>query len=136
MIVAYLCQNCAQGSANTAGVLRLKYDSRINIIRVPCAGRVGPREIIDSLNDGALAVSVIGCCFGACHYHDANLLNLRRVKILKNFMTEMGYGPKDISQYTARAAEGETIVGDFEELIDLTYNDEHNKTCLETAHDE
>ena len=121
MIISFLCQNCAQGSANTAGVLRMKYDPRINIIRVPCAGRIGPKEILEAFNEGADSVSVIGCCLGACHYSDANLLNLRRVKILKNFLTEMGYGPKCVSQYTARAAEGETVVGDFEELIELTY---------------
>lgn len=122
MIISFLCQNCAQGSANTAGVLRMKYDHRINIIRVPCAGRVGPKEILEAFNEGAESVSVIGCCLGACHYSNANLLNLRRVKIIKNFLTEMGYGPDAVSLYTARAAEGETVVGDFEELIQLCYN--------------
>ncbi|MFX0044665.1 MAG: hydrogenase iron-sulfur subunit [Candidatus Hermodarchaeota archaeon] len=121
MIVAFLCKNCAQGSANTAGVLRMKYDDRINIIRVPCAGRVGPRDIFDALNEGAEAVSVIGCCFGACHYRDANLVGLRRVKILKKFLTELGYSPNTLTAYTARAAEGDTVVGDFEEIIELTY---------------
>jgi coenzyme F420-reducing hydrogenase delta subunit len=121
VIVAFLCENCAQGSANTAGVLRMKYDDRVNIIRVPCAGRVSSREIFDALNEGAESVSVIGCCLGACHYNDANLQQLRRVKLVKSFMTQMGYGPDSISQYTARAAEGETIVGDFNELIEITY---------------
>lgn len=119
--MAFLCENCAQGSANTAGVLRMKYDDRVNIIPVPCAGRVSSREIFDALNDGAESVSVIGCCLGACHYNDANLQQLRRVKLVKRFMTQMGYGPDSISQYTARAAEGETIVGDFNELIEITY---------------
>jgi coenzyme F420-reducing hydrogenase delta subunit len=67
-------------------------------------------------------VSVIGCCLGACHYNDANLQQLRRVKLLKSFMAEMGYDPDTVSQYTARAAEGETIVGDFNELIEITYS--------------
>ena len=132
MIIAFLCENCAQGSANTAGVLRLKYDDRINIIPVPCAGRVGPREIFDALNEGAEAVSVIGCCLGACHYNDANLQQLRRVKLLKKFMTEMGYGPDAISQYTARAAEGETVVGDFNELIEMTYGPNGNAEASES----
>ncbi|MHA1928288.1 MAG: hydrogenase iron-sulfur subunit [Candidatus Thorarchaeota archaeon] len=121
MIVTFLCENCAQGSANTAGVLRMKYDHRVNIIRVPCAGRVGPQEILDALNEGAESVSVIGCCLGACHYNDANLLNLRRVKVVKNFLTEMGHDSKSVSQYTARAAEGETVVGDFHEITETTY---------------
>ncbi|MGQ4912533.1 MAG: hydrogenase iron-sulfur subunit [Candidatus Thorarchaeota archaeon] len=122
MIVTFLCKNCAQGSANTAGVMRMEYDDRINIIRVPCAGRVGPRDIMDAFDKGADAVSVIGCCFGACHYHDANLVGLRRVKILKKFLVEMGLPQRVLSAYTARAAEGETIIGDFEEIIKLTYS--------------
>ena len=134
MIVTYLCKNCAQGSANTAGVLRLKYDDRINIIRVPCAGRVGPRDIFDAFNKGAEAVSVIGCCFGACHYNDANLVGLRRVKILKTFLTEMGYPANTLTAYTARAAEGDTVVGDFEEIIEMTYVPKED--VVEAARDE
>ena len=134
MIVSFLCKNCAQGSANTAGVLRLKYDDRINIIRVPCAGRVGPRDIFDAFNKGAEAVSVIGCCFGACHYNDANLVGLRRVKILKTFLSEMGYPTHALTAYTARAAEGDTVVGDFDEIIELTYIKEER--TAEVIHDE
>ena len=127
MIVAFLCKNCAQGSANTAGILRMKYDDRINIIRVPCAGRVGPRDIFDAFNKGADAVSVIGCCFGACHYNDANLVGLRRVKILKTFLSELGYGVNALTAYTARAAEGDTVVGDFDEIIELTYTKDNDR---------
>ncbi len=134
MIVSFLCKNCAQGSANTAGILRMKYDDRINIIRVPCAGRIGPRDIFDAFNKGAEAVSVIGCCFGACHYSDANLVGLRRVKILKTFFNELGYGPNALTAYTARAAEGDTIVGDFDEIIELTYSEQED--AMEMAPDE
>jgi F420-non-reducing hydrogenase iron-sulfur subunit len=112
----------------------MKYDDRINIIRVPCAGRVGPRDIFDAFNNGADAVSVIGCCFGACHYNDANLVGLRRVKILKTFLTELGYGPNALTAYTARAAEGDTIVGDFDEIIELTY--EKPEDAMEVSLDE
>lgn len=118
MIVGYLCENCAQGSANTAGVLRMKYSDEINIVRVPCAGRIGAREILQAFNEGAEAVTVIGCCFGACHYSDANLITLRRVRILKKFLIEMGYSTNCVTMYTARAAEGDTVVGDFDDIVD------------------
>jgi F420-non-reducing hydrogenase iron-sulfur subunit len=118
VIVTFLCDNCAQGSANTAGVQRMNYDSRVHIIRVPCAGRVGPRQIVEAIDKGAEAVSVIGCCFGACHFSDANLITLRSVKILKKFLSEMGYSTDCLTMYTARAAEGDTVVGDFNDIVE------------------
>ncbi len=120
MIIAYACENCAQGSANTAGVLRMGYDHQIKIVRVPCAGRVGPRQIIEALNNGADSVAVIGCCFGACHYNDGNLITLRRVKAMKKMFEELGFDPDMVNMYTSRAAEGDTIVGDFEDVSEKT----------------
>jgi coenzyme F420-reducing hydrogenase delta subunit len=131
MIVAFACENCAQGSANTAGVLRMQYDSRINIVRVPCAGRVGPKQIVKALNEGAEAVAVIGCCFGACHYGDGNLVSLRRVKAIKKMLEELGFDPNQVSMYTARAAEGDTIVGDFEDVVVKTYGEDHQEAATE-----
>ncbi len=124
MIVAFLCQNCAQGAANTAGVQRMRYSDEIHIVRVPCAGRAGAREILHAFNNGAEAVAVIGCCFGACHFSDANLITLRRVKIVKKFLVEMGYSTDCVTMYTSRAAEGDTIVGDFEDILERKYDPE------------
>jgi coenzyme F420-reducing hydrogenase delta subunit len=131
VIVAFACENCAQGSANTAGVLRMHYDSRINIVRVPCAGRVGPKQIINALNEGAEAVAVIGCCFGACHYGDGNLVSLRRVKAIKKLLEELGFDPNKVSMYTSRAAEGETIVGDFKDIVAKVYSDGSQEAVTE-----
>jgi len=33
----------------------------------------------------------------------------------------MGHEPDNVSAYTARAAEGETVVGDFHELTETTF---------------
>lgn len=117
-IICFMCNECGQGAANTAGVGRLQYNTSIRIVRVQCAGQVGPLQIMDALENGADAVSVIGCCLGACHYFNGNLVSLRRVKLLKQFLKEMGYSDQLINQYTARAAEGETAQGDFEDIVD------------------
>ncbi len=113
-----MCNECGQGAANTAGVARMQYDPAIKIIRVQCAGQIGPLHIMEAIENGADSVSIIGCCFGACHFFNGNLVSLRRVKLLKKFIKEMGYSELLINQYTARAAEGETALGDFEDIID------------------
>jgi len=117
-IVVFMCNECGQGSANTAGVARMSYDAAIRIIRVQCTGQVGPIQIMDALNNGADAVACVGCCFGACHFFNGNILSMHRIKLMKKLFNELGYSDQFVNQYTSRAAEGETSVGDFEDIIE------------------
>ncbi|UYP45717.1 F420-non-reducing hydrogenase iron-sulfur subunit D [Candidatus Lokiarchaeum ossiferum] len=117
-VVCFMCDECGQGAANTAGVARLAYDPAIRIVRVKCSGQVGPIQIMDALNNGADAVGVIGCCFGACHFFNGNFLSMHRIKLMKKFFKEMGYSDQMINHYTARAAEGDTATGDFEDIME------------------
>lgn len=113
-----MCNECGQGAARTAGVARLPYDPAIKIVRVQCSGQVGPIQIMDALSNGADAVAVIGCCFGACHFFNGNFLSMHRIKLMKKLFKEMGYSDQFINHYTARAAEGETATGDFEDVVE------------------
>ena len=117
-IVVFMCNECGQGSANTAGVARMAYDASIRIIRVQCTGQVGPNQIMDALNNGADAVACVGCCLGACHFFNGNVISMHRIKLLKKVFKELGYSDQFVNQYTSRAAEGETAVGDFEDIIE------------------
>lgn len=123
-VVAFMCAECGQGAAVTAGVARMNYDTSVKIIRVKCSGIVGPIQIMDALKNGADAVAVIGCCFGACHFFNGNQLSMRRIKLMKKLFKEMGYSDQMINHYTARAAEGETAIGDFEDIIERLSNAE------------
>lgn len=117
-LVVFMCNECGQGAANTAGVARMKYDAAIRIVRVQCSGQVGPIQIMDALNNGADAVGVVGCCLGACHFFNGNILSMHRIKLMKKVFKELGYSDQFVNQWTARAAEGETASGDFEDMVD------------------
>ncbi len=117
-VVIFMCNECGQGSANTAGVARMAYDAAIRIIRVQCTGQVGPIQIMDALGNGADAVACVGCCLGACHFFNGNIISMHRIKLMKKVFKELGYSDQFVNQYTSRAAEGETAVGDFENIIE------------------
>ena len=121
-LVVFMCNECGQGSANTAGVARMAYDPAIRIVRVQCTGQVGPIQIMDALNNGADAVACVGCCLGACHFFNGNILSMHRIKLMKKVFKELGYSDQFVNQYTSRAAEGETSVGDFEDIIERLSN--------------
>ena len=117
-VVIFMCNECGQGSANTAGVARMAYNPAFRIIRVQCTGQVGPIQIMDALNNGADAVACVGCCLGACHFFNGNIISMHRIKLMKKVFKELGYSDQFVNQYTSRAAEGETAVGDFEDIIE------------------
>lgn len=117
-VIVFMCAECGQGAAKTAGVARMNYDVSVKIIRVKCSGQVGPIQIMDALSNGADAVGVVGCCFGACHFFNGNFLSMHRIKLMKHLFKEMGYTDQVINHYTARAAEGETATGDFEDIVE------------------
>jgi len=121
-IVVFMCNECGQGAANTAGVARMKYDTAIKIVPVQCSGMVGPVQITDALQNGADAVGVVGCCLGACHFFNGNIISMHRIKLLKKLLKELGYSDQQVNQYTARAAEGETAVGDFTDMVERLNN--------------
>ncbi|MFX1494725.1 MAG: hydrogenase iron-sulfur subunit [Promethearchaeota archaeon] len=117
-IVVFMCNECGQGSANTAGVARMAYNPAIRIVRVQCTGQVGPIQIMDALNNGADSVACVGCCLGACHFFNGNILSMHRIKLMKKLFKELGYSDQFVNQYTSRAAEAETAVGDFEDIVE------------------
>ena len=116
-IVVFMCNECGQGSANTDGVARMEYNPAIRIVRVQCTGQIGPVQIMDAISNGADAVACVGCCLGACHFFNGNVLSMHRIKLLKKVFKELGYSDQFVNQYTSRAAEGETAVGDFEDIV-------------------
>ncbi len=59
-IVAFLCNWCAYGGADLAGVSRLQYPANLRTIRVMCSGRVDPTFIVKAFAEGADGVFVSG----------------------------------------------------------------------------
>jgi coenzyme F420-reducing hydrogenase delta subunit len=59
-IIAYNCEHCAYAAADLAGGLRLQYPPEINIVQVPCTGRVDVLTILRALEDGIDGVMVAG----------------------------------------------------------------------------
>jgi len=59
-ILGFLCNWCAYGGADLAGVSRLQYPPNLRPVRVMCSGRVDPLFIIQALKEGADGVLVAG----------------------------------------------------------------------------
>ncbi len=59
-IIAMMCNWCAYGAADLAGVSRLNYPPNIRPIRVMCSATVSPHHILRAFQSGADGVLVGG----------------------------------------------------------------------------
>jgi len=116
-IIAFLCKWCTYAGADLAGVSRLKFSPNAIPIRVMCSGRVDPSFILDAFSKGADGVLVGVCHPGDCHYAQGNYKTLRRVKLLKALIKEMGLEEERLRLEWISASEGNK----FKEVVnDMT----------------
>lgn len=107
VIVAFCCHYCAYTAADMAGSMRLCYPPNVNIIRVPCSGKVDAIHIMKAFQKGADGVYVAGCLEGDCHFKNGNLKASRRVAYVKNLLDEIGVGGERLEMITMSAGMGE-----------------------------
>lgn len=115
-IVAFLCNWCSYGGADTAGVARATQPTDLRIIRVPCSGRIDPLFILRALINGADGVLVSGCHPNDCHYSAGNFYARRRLEVLKKFLPVLGIDEQRFEYTWVSASEGarwQSVVTNF-----------------------
>ena len=105
-IVAFVCNWCSYGGADSAGGLKLEYPANIKLVRVMCSGRVDPQHVVSAFRDGADGVMVMGCHPGDCHYRNGNHKTLRRFRLFERLMTQFGIEKERFALEWVAAGEG------------------------------
>jgi F420-non-reducing hydrogenase iron-sulfur subunit len=59
-ILAFVCNWCAYGAADLAGVSRLPYPANVRLLRVMCSATVSPHHILRAFQSGADGILVGG----------------------------------------------------------------------------
>ena len=109
LIVAFFCNWCTYLAADLAGSSRLKYPPNIRVIRVMCSGRVDPQFVLHAFAHGADGVLIGGCHPGDCHYQEGNYKTLRRTRLLRRLLHDMGIEEERFRLEWISAAEGERV---------------------------
>jgi len=90
--------------------MRLQYPTNVEIIRVPCTGRVDIIHLLKALEDGADGVYVAGCEEGDCHYLTGNLKARKRVVYVQKVLEDLGVEKERVAMYNLSAAQGPRFV--------------------------
>jgi coenzyme F420-reducing hydrogenase delta subunit len=86
--------------------MRLLYPPEIEIIMVPCTGRVDILHLLKAFENGADAVFVAGCLEGECHYLTGNIQAKKRVNKLKKDLPQIGLEPERLEMFNLSSSDG------------------------------
>lgn len=117
-IVAFFCNWCTYTAADLAGVSRLKYAPNVRVIRIMCSGRVDPQFILQAFASGADGVLIGGCHPGDCHYAEGNYKMLRRFRLLKRMLKDLGIADERCRLEWISASEGEKVKLVINEMVE------------------
>ena len=117
-IVAFVCNWCTYTAADLAGTSRMVQPPNVKLIRMMCTGMVDPKYVIKALLSGADAVLISGCHPGDCHYINGNYKARRRVKLLKELLTQFGIDERRVKMTWIGASEGNEFAETVNELVE------------------
>lgn len=117
-ILCFFCNWCTYGAADLAGVSRMEYPPNVEVIRLPCSGRVSPKFILAALREGADGIWVSGCHPGDCHYIEGNYFARRKFLLMKNLLEYMGLEPGRLHFSWISSAESTKFVQTANQVVD------------------
>lgn len=86
--------------------MRLQYPTSINIVRVPCTGKVDVLYILRAFEKGADGVYAVGCMEGDCHFNNGNFRARKRVEQVRKILDAVGVGGERVQMYNLSSSEG------------------------------
>jgi len=86
----YYCSKSAKEALQTAEETGWKKPEGLELIELPCSGRIEVTELLRAFTTGAEAVAVVGCLEGNCQYHSGNYEARKCVQRGKTILKEVG----------------------------------------------
>lgn len=102
-IVAFCCSHSAYQAANKALADGHGIPDGLEIVRVPCSGRVDVLHLTRAFENGADAVLVFGCQEDACQDITGNVRARNRVEYARGLLKDIGIEPERLQMYNVTA---------------------------------
>ena len=95
-ITVFVCENSAYPAATAAAINGREWERGVRLIRVPCAGKVDPRDVLRALECGAEKVMILGCHLENCRYLSGSTRAGKRIERLKSELEKVGVDKKRV----------------------------------------
>jgi coenzyme F420-reducing hydrogenase delta subunit len=93
-IVAFCCERSGALAAEMAKSLKSKLPGNLELVAVPCSGRIETLYLLKALEGGADAVVVFACYEENCRYLQGNLRLKSRIGYARAIMGKIGLEPE------------------------------------------
>jgi len=117
-ITAFVCNWCTYAGADLTGTSRIKYQSNVRVIRLPCTGRIDFMMVLKAFSRGSDGVIISGCHPNDCHYTSGNYHARRRWMVFRDLLDFVGVDLNRVTFSWVSAAEG----AKWAELVNETTN--------------
>ncbi len=98
--------------------MRLDYPANINIVRLPCTGKIDVIHLLRAIQKGADGAYVVGCLEGNCHYNEGNFRARERVNHVRMLLEEIGLEGDRVRMYNLSSGEGPTFAASAKEMTE------------------
>src|SRR5512146_1932326 len=89
-IIAFCCDQSGNPAAEMAGTLNLTLPRNVEIVRVPCTGRIETIYLLKALEKGADGVLIFGCYEENCQFLRGNLRVKSRLSYARQMLEKIG----------------------------------------------
>jgi coenzyme F420-reducing hydrogenase delta subunit len=89
-IIAFCCDQSGYAAADMAGMLKLRLPKNVEIVRVPCAGRIETIYLLKALEKGADGILVFACYEENCQFLWGNLRARGRLSYAHRMLEKIG----------------------------------------------
>ncbi len=117
-IVAFLCNRCAHGPANLAGVADVKDAPNVRVVRLLCSGRLDTQFVLAALAQGADGVLVGRCKLSDCHHAEGNHKTLSRLKLFKRLLHDLSIEEQRVRVDWIPASDGNRLQSVVDEMVE------------------
>jgi coenzyme F420-reducing hydrogenase delta subunit len=118
--VAFCCQNSAVEAGEMAAQFKMTLPQGLQVVQVPCAGKVDIDYILSAFAEGADGVVVMACHTNNCKSERGNTYASWRVADAQSKLTAVGLAPERLAFATLAANMGSdfaTIVNTMEKTL-------------------
>ena len=105
-IVAFCCDKSGYVAADMAGMLGMPLPETLDIIRVPCAGRIDALHLLRALENGADGVLIFACHEENCQSLTGNLIVKARLGYVHGIMEKIGLERERLELYNVATNNG------------------------------
>ncbi len=89
-LVCFFCSRSAKEALRSAEEGGWRKPDDLELIELPCSGRIEVAELLRAFTAGAEAVAVVGCLEGNCQFHSGNYEARKSVQRAKAILKEVG----------------------------------------------